>query len=111
SNDDAIAAVDDRGIVTARRPGETAIMVRYLGQVAISRIAVLPPWKLPQYPHFAQNNVIDSLVQSKLRKLRVVPSGLCTDEEFIRRTTLDTCGIIPTVEEVRAFVADKAPDK
>jgi hypothetical protein len=117
TNDDGIAAVDDRGIVTARRPGETAIMVRYLGQVAVSRIAVLPPWKLPPLaslrscPRLAQYNVIDTLVQSKLRKLRVLPSGLCTDEEFIRRATLDTCGIIPTVEEVRTFVADKAPDK
>jgi hypothetical protein len=111
ANDDAIAHVDGDGIVTAERPGETAIMVRYMGQVAVSRVAVLPPWKLPHYPKLAQYNEIDRLVQAKLEKLRVIPSGLCTDEEFIRRATLDTCGIIPTVEEVQRFVADPAPDK
>jgi hypothetical protein len=111
SNDDGIAAVDGDGVVTARRPGETAIMVRYLGQVAVSRVAVLPPWQLPHYPRLAQNNFIDTYIQAKLRKLRVVPSDLCTDEEFIRRATIDTCGIIPTVEEVRAFTADPSPDR
>jgi hypothetical protein len=111
ANDDAIAKVDSDGLVSAARPGETAIMVRYMGQVAVSRVAVLPPWKLPHYPKLAQYNYIDRLVQAKLEKLRVVPSGLCTDEEFIRRATLDTCGIIPTVEEVQRFVADPSPDK
>src|SRR5207244_12439067 len=103
ANDDAIAGVEGDGVVTARRPGETAIMVRYLGQVAVSRVAVLPPWKLPRYPELAQSNDIDRLVQAKLRRLRLVPSGRCTDEEFIRCATLDTCGIIPTVDDVRDF--------
>jgi len=111
SNDDAIADVDSSGIVSAKRPGETAIMVRYLGQVGVSRVAVLPPWKLERYPKLVKNNVIDEKIQAKLEKLRVVPSDLCTDEEFIRRATLDTCGILPTVEEVRAFASDATPDK
>src|SRR5207249_4488078 len=33
------------------------------------------------------------------------------DEEFIRRAFLDLCGILPTPEEVKAFVADKDNDK
>jgi Protein of unknown function (DUF1553)/Protein of unknown function (DUF1549) len=111
SNDDAIADVDGSGVISAKRPGETAIMVRYLGQVGVSRVAVLPPWKLAHYPKLAQNNVIDEKIQTKLEKLRVVPSDLCTDEEFIRRATLDTCGILPTVDEVRAFTSDTAADK
>lgn len=110
-NDDAIAEVDADGRVTARRPGETAIMVRYLGQVSVARIAVLPPWQLPRSPTPAKHNFIDEHVQAKLKALRVLPSDVCTDAEFIRRATLDTCGIIPTVEEVRAFIADASPDK
>ncbi|MBM3457404.1 MAG: DUF1553 domain-containing protein [Armatimonadetes bacterium] len=111
SNDDAIAAVDGAGLVSAKRAGETAIMVRYLGQVGVSRIAVLPPWKLPTSASVAKHNYVDEHVQARLQKLRVQPSELCTDEEFLRRAMLDTCGIIPTPEEVRKFSADRSPDK
>lgn len=111
SNDDAIAAVDGDGMVTANRAGETAIMVRYLGQVGVTRIAVLPSWKLEKYPVVESRNFIDEHVQAKLKKLRVVPSDLCTDSEFIRRAYLDVCGIIPPSDEVRKFVADRAPNK
>jgi len=111
SNDDAIADVDGAGFVTAKRPGETAVMVRYLGQVAISRVAVLPPWKLDKTAAVRPNNYIDELVQAKLQKLRVVPSDLCTDEEFIRRAMIDTCGIIPSATEVRNFLADRSSGK
>jgi hypothetical protein len=111
SNDDAIADVNGAGLVTAKRAGETAIMVRHLGQVAVARVAVLPAWKAQPLSKVEKRNFIDELVQAKLQKLRMVPSDLCTDEEFIRRATLDVCGLIPTVEEVRAFTADRSPDK
>jgi hypothetical protein len=35
----------------------------------------------------------------------------CDDAEFVRRVYLNLTGIIPPVEETRAFLADKAPDK
>src|SRR5262249_6226440 len=54
---------------------------------------------------------IDGLVLKKLAALRVPPSPLCTDAEFIRRAYLDAAGILPTPEEVQKFLADKAPDK
>lgn len=110
SNDDAIADVDGSGIVTAKRPGETAVMIRYLGQVAISRIAVLPSWKLPPAKE-TPANYIDEAVQAKLQKLRTQQAPLCTDEEFVRRVYLDVCGIIPTAEETKAFLADTDPSK
>jgi Protein of unknown function (DUF1549)/Protein of unknown function (DUF1553) len=34
-----------------------------------------------------------------------------SDEEFVRRVTLDLTGVIPTAADARAFVADKAKDK
>lgn len=111
SNDDAIASVDEGGVVSAKRPGETAVMVRYMGQVGISRIAVLPDWKAPDTSKLTRNNYIDERVQSKLQKLRMLPSDVCSDEEFIRRATLDTCGLIPTVDEVKAFAADTSSNK
>ncbi len=34
---------------------------------------------------------------------------LCDDLTFLRRVTLDTVGVVPTPEEIRAFLADAAP--
>src|SRR5262249_47875333 len=39
------------------------------------------------------------------------PSGLCEDDEFVRRAFLDLCGVLPTSEEVKAFLANKEKDK
>ena len=48
---------------------------------------------------------------AKLRELRIRPSGLCSDAEFIRRAYLDAAGILPTRMEVETFLADPSPDK
>ncbi|MCU0980621.1 MAG: DUF1549 and DUF1553 domain-containing protein [Pirellulaceae bacterium] len=56
-------------------------------------------------------NYIDELVGAKLLKLRILPSDLCSDEEFIRRATIDVTGTLPTEEECVAFLNDTAPDK
>ena len=37
---------------------------------------------------------------------RSLPSGVCTDAEFIRRVYLDLTGLQPQPDEVRAFLAD-----
>jgi hypothetical protein len=41
----------------------------------------------------------------------LVPSEGCADAEFLRRSTLDTIGVLPTVDEARAFLANTSPDK
>jgi hypothetical protein len=43
--------------------------------------------------------------------LNILPSEVCSDQEFLRRAYLDVCGIIPTGEEARAFLASTEPDK
>jgi hypothetical protein len=112
TNDDAVAEVNPQGGVRAVRPGDTAVIVSYRGQVRPVRILV--PAEAPPgfvYPRVAEVNYIDREVFAKLRRLNMVPSDLCGDAEFLRRVTLDTIGTLPSPEEARAFLADTRPDK
>src|SRR5207237_1562622 len=59
----------------------------------------------------AGNNFIDKHILAKLRRLNIPPSGLADNVTFLRRAHLDVAGELPTPDEVRAFLADKKPDK
>ncbi len=52
---------------------------------------------------------IDAFVLSKLEAKGLVPSEDADRATFVRRATLDTWGLIPTPEEVKAFVSDRSP--
>ena len=111
SNDTDIATVSETGQVqTLTASGEAAIMVRYQGQVATFRATVPLGLDIPEY-EFPYQTLVDRYTHAKFQELGLVPSDLCTDEEFIRRASLDICGTLPTPEEVRRFVADQDPDK
>ena len=53
---------------------------------------------------------IDTLVLAQLEAKNIKPSADADKATLIRRVTLDTWGIIPTPEEVKAFVDDKSPN-
>jgi hypothetical protein len=112
SNEPTVAAVGEDGLVrTLDLAGEAAIMARYQGLVAIFQATVPLERPIAHYPDFPAGNYIDTLALAKWKKLGLVPSALCTDGEFIRRVTLDLCGKLPTVAEVREFLVDPRPDK
>ncbi|MFC4313834.1 DUF1549 and DUF1553 domain-containing protein [Steroidobacter flavus] len=52
---------------------------------------------------------IDAFVLAKLEEKQLQPSKDADRAAFIRRATLDVWGVIPTPEEVDAFVSDRSP--
>jgi hypothetical protein len=110
ANDTAMASATDSGLVqTQDLPGNVAVMVRFGGKVNVCSVSVplgapvdtLPPVK----------NFIDQHVFANLKQIGIPPSPICDDSTFLRRVSLDIGGRLPTLEETKAFIADKAPDK
>lgn len=114
STDESIATVDEHGQIQVLGPGEGAVAVWFSSKIASARIRVpfAPP--LTQAPASiadASESPIDQLVRAQLASLGIDASPLCSDSEFLRRSSLDATGTLPTEEQVRAFLADSAPDK
>lgn len=110
SNAATIATADRHGLVQADTiPGEAAVLVRYLGHVAVCRITI--PRSGVQFVRPPENNFIDRLVWDKLQRLGIPPSGLADDATFLRRVFLDTIGTLPMAAEAREFLADTDPAK
>jgi WD40 repeat protein/mono/diheme cytochrome c family protein len=101
-----VAAASRAGLMTALRRGEAPVLARYEGAYAATTLTVMGDrtgfaWQDPP-----SHGKIDDLVAAKWRRLKIEPSGPCTDAEFIRRATLDLTGLPPTADAVRAFLAD-----
>jgi hypothetical protein len=113
SSEESVAAVNADGKVTVAGYGEAAITVWYSNLVAANRITVphLDAIDANIFTSANKSNFIDDLVLKKLADLRIPPSPLCSDEEFLRRAYLDAAGILPTPEERAAFLADKSAQK
>ncbi|HVK17956.1 MAG TPA: DUF1549 domain-containing protein [Fimbriiglobus sp.] len=111
SSNTEVATVDKTGLMTAVRRGETTMLARYEGAYAASVVVVMGDrtgfaWAAPP-----RNNWIDELVDAKLQKMKILPSGLCDDSDFVRRVHIDLTGLPPTADEVRKFLADTRPAK
>jgi hypothetical protein len=107
---EAVAAIRPDGLVTAKAKGEAHVMVRFGGQAAVARFT-LPFARVAKYPDLPRKNFVDDKLIARWKDLGITPSPLSTDEEFLRRLHLDAIGTLPTPAEIRAFVADRAPDK
>jgi mono/diheme cytochrome c family protein len=105
SNNDPTASIDKGGLVTSGDRGEAFMLARFNVYSVVAQVLSYAQ------PQVAEAGYIDKLVNEKLHKLRIVPSGLCTDEEFVRRVHIDIAGIYPEAETVRTFLADKNPNK
>lgn len=111
SNDIAIATVDEFGVVTQQRAGETAVVARYMDKLTAVRFMSPFDRKVNPAAFAARINYIDDLVNAKLKELRIEPSQSCTDEEFVRRAFIDAIGTLPMGDEARTFLDDRDPKK
>ncbi|MEO6808033.1 MAG: DUF1549 domain-containing protein, partial [Isosphaeraceae bacterium] len=54
---------------------------------------------------------IDALLEKSLAEAKTTPARLTSDEEFIRRVTLDMTGALPAPQQVVSFVQSKSKSK
>ena len=97
--------------------GEGAISVWFASKIALARIRV--PFANTQkiastdssQDRYRNKSQLDQIVSDHLASLGLEPSAVCSDSEFVRRSSLDATGCLPSEEAVRAFLADTSPDK
>ncbi len=111
TNNDAVVSVDKNGLVKGGSRGGAFAFARFNKFTVGAEVIVLPAADGFRWPDTPAVNYIDTLVYDKLRKLRMAPSDLCSDETFLRRAYLDLIGLPPTREEFDRFVADADPAK
>jgi Protein of unknown function (DUF1553)/Protein of unknown function (DUF1549) len=101
-----IIEANTTGVLTTLRRGEAPVLVRYEGAYAATTIVCMGDRTGFAWEQKSQYNYIDQLVDRKLQAVKIVPSDLCTDGEFVRRVYLDLTGLVPTSVQVREFLAD-----
>ncbi len=111
SNNDNSAQISADGVVTAKNRGEAFIMARFDTHTEGVPFIALPQGLQFQWEGAEPNNYVDELMHDKFRKLRINPSQLCSDEEFLRRASLDIVGVLPTTEDYQRFMANADPKK
>lgn len=95
------------GLVKTLRRGEAPILARFEGAYAAAMLTVMGDrkgfvWKQPE-----SYNRIDELVAEKWKRMKIAPSELCSDVEFLRRVYLDLTGLPPRAIDVRRFKSDE----
>jgi len=112
TNDEGMCKIDENGLATALGPGDTHVVAMY--DNGVTPIPVMLPVSGqvgPKYPPVVTATKVDELIINKLKKLGITPSELCSDAEFLRRTSLDLTGTLPTSAEVEKFLNDQSSDK
>ena len=104
-----VAKTDGAGLIDTLRRGEAPLLARYEGNYIATTLTVMGDrtgfaWQQPE-----TWSRIDELVAAKWERMKIQPSELCSDADFLRRVYLDLTGLPPSADEVRAFIAETSP--
>jgi len=97
------------GLLNVLRRGEAPVLIRYEGAYAATTLTVMGDRSGFSWEQTEQYNYVDEHVYDKLRRVKILPSGICTDADFVRRVYLDMTGLPPTSEQIREFLNDGKP--
>jgi hypothetical protein len=102
-------------LISARQQQADAVHLASVTAEAVAtsrhRAAVPPGSAAPKGPFPPAANFIDTDLFAAMQTDHVVPTQLASDEEFLRRVSLDLTGQIPDAAAVTSFVADTTPNK
>ena len=71
--------------------GEAFIMARFDTQLSACTSSCCPKGSSSSWPDVAEHNYVDELVHAQTPQAADQPSDICSDEEFLRRASLDIC--------------------
>ena len=111
TSNEGSAKIDKDGTITTGQRGEAFVMARFSTHTVGTQVIIIPKELKYEWPTVDERNFVDQFVDQKIRNLRMTPSEVCNDETFLRRAQIDIVGMLPTSDEVAAFVADKDPEK
>ena len=106
-----VATTDKTGLVVTARRGEAPMLARFEGSYASTIVTVMGDRSGFEWKDMPTNNKVDEFVAAKLKRTKTLPSGLASDEEFLRRIHLDMTGLPPTAADVLKFASDKRDSK
>ena len=106
SGNGEVAVVGEDGLVDTVRRGEAPLLARFEGAYAATTVTVMGDrkgfvWEQPEV-----YSSIDELTAEKWKRMKILPSEICTDVEFLRRVHLDLTGLPPRAIDVKRFAAD-----
>ncbi|MGV3771649.1 MAG: DUF1549 and DUF1553 domain-containing protein [Verrucomicrobiales bacterium] len=114
SSEKELLSVSEHGeFVTGNIHGEGVVVGRYMGLIDTSLVTVPSKQALSEslFTSLPIHNEIDKLVYAKLKKIGIAPSVQANDTDFLRRSSLDAIGKLPTPEQVQAFLASNESDR